>query len=64
MWERGVNCLELISGSEMSSVGSFRLFFHPRQAAVGPLFSEPLASHTGIQAGMPIKPISLEIHVL
>ena len=35
-----------------------------RQAAVGPLFSEPLASHTGIQAGMPIKPISLEIHVL
>lgn len=34
------------------------------QAAVGPLFSEPLASHTGIQAGMPIKPISLEIHVL
>ena len=24
MWERGVSCLELISGSEMSSVGSFR----------------------------------------
>ena len=62
MWERGVSCLELFSGSEMSSVGSFKEFSHDKRQ-LG-LFSEPLASHTGIQAGMPIKPISLEIHVL